>query len=159
MSNCLCGSNISEDDCCRIYISGERQAETPEKLMRSRYTAYTEANMDYILKTMQAPASNHFDAESAKKWAKSVHWLRLNVLSSTAENRKGFVEFIAYYIDKGKESCIHEISEFHQINSTWYYVDGRQIQPKVCKKLKMGRNDPCHCGSGKKYKACCLPKG
>jgi tetratricopeptide (TPR) repeat protein len=21
-----------------------------------------------------------------------------------------------------------------------------------------GRNDPCHCGSGKKYKKCCLPK-
>lgn len=24
---------------------------------------------------------------------------------------------------------------------------------------KIGRNDPCLCGSGKKYKACCLPKG
>jgi len=23
---------------------------------------------------------------------------------------------------------------------------------------KPGRNDPCHCGSGKKYKKCCLPK-
>src|ERR1700733_13580159 len=22
---------------------------------------------------------------------------------------------------------------------------------------KTGRNDPCHCGSGKKYKHCCLP--
>jgi hypothetical protein len=21
-----------------------------------------------------------------------------------------------------------------------------------------GRNDPCHCGSGRKYKHCCLPK-
>jgi uncharacterized protein YecA (UPF0149 family) len=24
---------------------------------------------------------------------------------------------------------------------------------------KVGRNDPCHCGSGKKYKKCCLLKG
>jgi|LakMenE01Jun11ns_1017448.scaffolds.fasta_scaffold9867676_3 uncharacterized protein len=23
---------------------------------------------------------------------------------------------------------------------------------------KIGRNDPCPCGSGKKYKNCCLPK-
>jgi hypothetical protein len=23
---------------------------------------------------------------------------------------------------------------------------------------KPGRNDPCHCGSGKKYKSCCLAK-
>ncbi len=22
--------------------------------------------------------------------------------------------------------------------------------------MKLGRNDPCHCGSGKKYKKCCL---
>src|SRR3979409_391375 len=27
---------------------------------------------------------------------------------------------------------------------------GSQIKTK-----KMGRNDPCHCGSGKKYKQCC----
>ena len=23
---------------------------------------------------------------------------------------------------------------------------------------KVGRNDPCHCGSGKKYKKCCMAK-
>ena len=23
---------------------------------------------------------------------------------------------------------------------------------------KVGRNDPCPCGSGKKYKSCCFPK-
>jgi hypothetical protein len=24
--------------------------------------------------------------------------------------------------------------------------------------MKLGRNDPCHCGSGLKYKKCCLTK-
>lgn len=24
--------------------------------------------------------------------------------------------------------------------------------------MNLGRNDPCHCGSGKKYKKCCLGK-
>jgi hypothetical protein len=24
--------------------------------------------------------------------------------------------------------------------------------------VSIGRNDPCHCGSGKKYKKCCLEK-
>ena len=28
----------------------------------------------------------------------------------------------------------------------------------VVKKTKVGRNDPCPCGSGKKYKQCCLDK-
>jgi len=31
-------------------------------------------------------------------------------------------------------------------------------QPAAHKKIKIGRNDPCPCGSGKKYKKCCLPK-
>jgi len=29
---------------------------------------------------------------------------------------------------------------------------------KLSKKKKVGRNDPCPCGSGKKYKKCCWPK-
>ena len=33
---------------------------------------------------------------------------------------------------------------------------GGKAQPKVAdKKTKVGRNDPCPCGSGKKYKDCC----
>ena len=32
---------------------------------------------------------------------------------------------------------------------------GKFIEPVMMKKL--GRNDPCACGSGKKYKQCCLP--
>ncbi|MBL4941397.1 MAG: SEC-C domain-containing protein [Colwellia sp.] len=28
--------------------------------------------------------------------------------------------------------------------------------PKHNGQKELGRNDPCHCGSGKKYKKCCL---
>lgn len=35
------------------------------------------------------------------------------------------------------------------------YPNLRKGRPKVNGK-KIGRNDPCHCGSGKKYKKCCL---
>jgi preprotein translocase subunit SecA len=30
--------------------------------------------------------------------------------------------------------------------------------PIVRKQERVGRNDPCPCGSGKKYKRCCYPK-
>lgn len=33
-----------------------------------------------------------------------------------------------------------------------------QARPTVARKKKIGRNDPCPCGSGKKYKKCCYPK-
>ena len=32
---------------------------------------------------------------------------------------------------------------------------GNFIERKLVKKKKVGRNDPCPCGSGKKYKKCC----
>jgi len=28
--------------------------------------------------------------------------------------------------------------------------------PRQKKRMKIGRNDPCPCGSGKKFKKCCL---
>ena len=33
----------------------------------------------------------------------------------------------------------------------------KKVQP-VVKPKKIGRNDPCPCGSGKKYKKCCMNK-
>lgn len=32
----------------------------------------------------------------------------------------------------------------------------RQRRESKKSPFKTGRNDPCHCGSGKKYKKCCL---
>ncbi len=37
-------------------------------------------------------------------------------------------------------------------------VDKTYRRQPVVKKVKIGRNDPCPCGSGKKYKNCCLDK-
>ena len=39
-----------------------------------------------------------------------------------------------------------------------YGGDGTVQKKPVVKAEKIGRNDPCPCGSGKKYKHCCLGK-
>jgi uncharacterized protein YecA (UPF0149 family) len=45
---------------------------------------------------------------------------------------------------------VHEISEHWRTRT-------RQMDPgKIDPFRKTGRNDPCPCGSGKKYKKCCL---
>ena len=125
MQYCPCGSKKNYQACCELYLSGQETPEHPEKLMRSRYTACTQANISYILKTMKSPAADNVDAESAKKWAASVKWLRLKILMSSINQDKGYVEFIARFIENGKANAIHEISEFHKIDSQWYYVDGK----------------------------------
>jgi SEC-C motif-containing protein len=155
-TSCPCGSEKSYNLCCGLFISGEQTPATPEQLMRSRYTAYTQANIDYIARTMKSPAADKFDLESTRDWAQRVEWQRLEVINSYKEGDKGFVEFLAYFYDNSKRHAIHELSEFHLIDGVWYYVYGKPPKQRpVFVKPEAGRNDPCPCGSGKKYKKCC----
>tara|TARA_B100000282_G_scaffold279698_1_gene240257 strand:- start:322 stop:828 length:507 start_codon:yes stop_codon:yes gene_type:complete len=48
--------------------------------------------------------------------------------------------------------CIqHEIDHLNGMT-----IMDRQMVTTITTETKIGRNDPCHCGSGKKYKKCCL---
>jgi SEC-C motif domain protein len=51
----------------------------------------------------------------------------------------------------------HEKASFKkEEDGKWYFEDGKvQVQPYERTGEKVGRNDPCHCGSGKKFKKCC----
>lgn len=122
---CKCGSSKSYSDCCGNYIDGLKLPETPEQLMRSRYTAYTMANIDYIIKTMQGKPLKGYNRKQSALWAQSVIWQRLEVLSTTMHKNKGFVEFKAYYNDASQDVILHENSEFARKNGQWYYIDGQ----------------------------------
>lgn len=39
-----------------------------------------------------------------------------------------------------------------------HHDHGPSATPFVNPQKNLGRNDPCHCGSGSKYKKCCLSK-
>lgn len=152
MSLCPCGSQTSYFECCGLYIEKHQQPETPEQLMRSRYSAYSVAKIDYITKTMKGTPLIHFNAESALKWSTHATWLGLEVIKTSKESPdKGFVEFIASFIEKSHLKKIHEISEFHRIDKVWFYVDGIN---KAIPKEKIAKNGLCPCNSGKKFKNC-----
>src|SRR5579864_6052266 len=152
MQPCPCGADADYAVCCGPFIDGSKLPETPEKLMRSRYTAYTQANIDYITKTMKGPAEDKFDADAAQSFAKRVEWQKLEVIETAGDDSKGFVEFLAHFRMKGQRHVIHERSEFHFENDRWYYYDGVPPPVSPAKANHIGRNDPCLCGSGKKYK-------
>jgi len=159
MSHCVCGSKKSYQHCCEPYITGIKTPSTPEELMRSRYTAYAHHRIDYIEKTMTGAAAKNFNMESAEEWSVRCLWKSLTVLREELLSKNhGFVEFIAEYEYEGVSKTLHEVSEFRQINGVWFYVDGTtpiiSRNPRK-KQVKVGRNEPCPCGSGKKYKYCC----
>lgn len=122
---CPCCSGKTYAKCCEPYINGNKTPDTPEKLMRSRYTAYSKANIDYIQQSMCGQASVGFNAKEARIWARKANWLGLEVIKApTPVLGKGFVEFIAKYYLDNKTHSIHELSEFHYMDDRWYYVNG-----------------------------------
>ncbi|AUR51314.1 YchJ family protein [Aquella oligotrophica] len=124
---CKCGSNKDYQVCCGIYINDNKLPDTPEQLMRSRYTAYTMANIDYIVKTMQGKPLVAYDQKESTLWAQSVIWQKLEVLNSSMNNDQGVVEFKAYYNDANRNVILHEISQFRRKDGRWYYIDGEII--------------------------------
>jgi len=160
MEECPCGSAIAYTDCCKPLIEGNRPAETAEALMRSRYTAHATKAFDYIFDTTHPDSRKEDDRDSTAAWSKKLDWQRLeirNVEKGGADDDHGSVEFVARYRKNGKAFDHHEIAEFVREEGRWYFKDGQPPQPVqvVRQGPKIGRNDPCTCGSGKKYKKCC----
>lgn len=123
--NCNCGRDVEYEKCCGVVHLDIRKAISAEDLMRSRYTAFTMANGNYLQKshhTKTQPSKN--EAKEIEAWAKSVSWIKLEVLNSTKGSdvdTTGTVEFKAYFFEEGKVSVIHENSFFEKENGVWKY--------------------------------------
>jgi SEC-C motif-containing protein len=124
---CPCGSGFSFSACCEPIISGRKDAATARELMRSRYTAFTLANVDYLMRSHSAKTRPIKERKSIEKWAKSVVWMGLTILDTQAGepgDEVGYVEFKALYLENGKPEQIHEKSLFQRENGKWVYVSG-----------------------------------
>lgn len=157
--DCPCGSKNAFSACCEPYISGKANAPTAEALMRARYSSYATGSIDFI-KTSQAPEGlDSFNRESAEKWSKESTWKGLTVVAiknGGPTDTTGNVSFIARYASGGEDHEHHEIGIFRKEDDRWLFVEGRSPVPAthVNAAGAPGRNDPCHCGSGKKFKKC-----
>jgi SEC-C motif-containing protein len=169
---CPCGSEKNYDECCLPYISGKKMPLNAEALMRSRYSAFAKSELGYIQKTLAPDQRASFNEADTRAWSKNSIWLGLEIISvkkGTQNDRTGVVEFNARYKQDEKVLEHHEVAEFRKENDEWYFVDGdahvhedgqshHHHEPKspiVRATPKAGRNDPCSCGSGNKYKKCC----
>ena len=160
---CPCGSERPYSDCCEPCLSGKRPARTAEALIRARYTAYTRSNIDFIYESSAQKVRDEFDREGTKSWADNAKWEGLEIVSVQDGQEKdttGTVEFIAHYVIN-EQTCTHrEVATFRKEEGKWLFEDGHVHGPPPKRRdaPKIGRNDPCPCGSGKKYKKCCEGK-
>jgi SEC-C motif-containing protein len=137
-STCPCGNPLPILRCCGPYVAGAELPPTAEALMRSRYTAFTLQDEDYLRATWhpstrpQEPIIDRND---------KIQWLGLEVKSSLRLRQRKVdlpdnpdqdtVEFVARFRVNGRAHRLHEVSCFvREPDPTiggklrWFYLDG-----------------------------------
>lgn len=158
MSQCPCCSGQNLEKCCGPIIEGA-PAPTAEALMRSRYTAFLQGNLDYLDRTLAAEKREEVDQAEVEASVQDAEGegLEIRAVSAGADgDHTGTVEYVARFHIRGQHVAHHELANFRRDEAGWVYVDG-EMNPKSAPRqsIKVGRNDPCPCGSGAKYKKCC----
>lgn len=124
VNNCPCGRTKTYENCCGIIHKDQSKAITAEDLMRSRFTAFTQGNGGYLMQSHHSKTRNPKDKKGIEQWAKSVNWLKLDILTTSKglhNDSEGVVEFKAFFLENGSLDVIHEISTFKRENGSWMY--------------------------------------
>ncbi len=156
---CPCGSGKAFAECCEPILAGTRMAADAEQLMRARFTAHAVKDFGFVHRTYRPTSKQPYVPLPD---GQATDWTRL-VVHRHAPGKTpdvATVEFSAYWKEAGAEHALHEKAEFILENGEWIYTRPLREGPAPVRNEapKTGRNDPCPCGSGKKYKHCCLAK-
>lgn len=159
-------SPLTYQVCCQPYHDGlcdensgkavDVRAETAERLMRTRYSAFVLVKPDYIVKTTLPTQQNSLDMNAIESWATETDWAGLEIVQHTPKlgKRHAQVEFKAYFNNVDGMQAHHELSAFVKMkdkannDAHWYFLD-----PTVA--MSVTQKQPCICGSGEKFKRCC----
>ncbi|WP_081627044.1 YchJ family protein [Bordetella sp. FB-8] len=120
---CPCGTGVAYSACCSRWHEGKQslQAPTAEALMRSRYAAFVQDRLDYLLQTWH-PDTRPLALDPNPR---GIKWLGLRVVSHIQQDPDHVtVEFVARRRDAGRAARLHEVSRFVRLNGRWFYVDG-----------------------------------
>ena len=170
MNLCPCGSKQPLYRCCAQIHQDYGLATTAEQLMRARYSAFVLNDIDFIIQTYHSSCKAQEQRQQILD-AMQLQWFKLEIINVTDDNlnsKEAFVEFKARYVQNAKHQILHERSRFIKETvgqqSCWRYLDGNYDgnpghNPDGTQQIiKIRRNDPCPCESGKKFKKCCFSK-
>ncbi len=140
---CICHSGLAFEVCCEPFLLGKEQAQSALALMRSRYSAYVLKNGQYLYDTCSSRLQNIEDIKAIEQ--DQTVWIGLKILSYNDEE----VTFMAYFKETEGLGVMKEHSYFLMEEGRLRYDRGELLNAQI------SRNEPCPCGSGKKYKQCC----
>ena len=156
---CSCDTKKPYSECCEPVIRGKKTPDRAADVMRARYTAFVKHEIDFIMGSLSPARVKDMDRKSIEEWSRDTQWEGLEILATEKggpEDTAGSVEFKANFREKEELQAHHELATFVKLNGTWLFDDGRTPpgKPIRLEGPKTGRNDPCPCGSGKKFKKC-----
>lgn len=124
LAQCVCGSGSSFKTCCEPYLLNKAFASSPEKLMRSRYTAFAlGGHGEYLINTWSVASCGGLSASHLS--LKSMDWRGLQIVMQSHDANKGVVEFKALFLNEHNIIDVHhERSRFERVDGRWFYLDG-----------------------------------
>jgi SEC-C motif-containing protein len=133
--DCPCSSGARYAACCAPYHARSREAETPEALMRSRFSAFALGLGEYLVDTL---SSTHEDrslpraalVQSLSRLRERRRFLKLTVLEAPPPppDGDGEVLFHARIFEAGRDVSFAERSRFVREGAAWRYADGAVVQ-------------------------------
>ncbi len=155
MQTCPCCSNQPFSNCCQPIIAGEI-APTAEALVRSRYAAFVVRDLDHVQHTHAPEISDDFNRAEAERLAEECEWLGLHIHSAKELHDQAEVAFVVKFRRDQKVISKGAISKFRKYDGHWLFVSSKPApQIEHLGRQKVGRNEACHCNSGRKFKKCC----
>ncbi len=159
---CPCGSSLDYENCCKPYHDGQA-IPTAEAMVRARFSAFSHHIYDFIIETTHPAYRDEVEDSNIADNMQGIIWHQLHIQdcsqepASNGEGTLDTVTFSAVYEINGNVYNLSEKSYFQEQDGTLYYLEGISHRPEGYRRAepKVGRNDPCPCGSGKKYKKCC----
>jgi SEC-C motif domain protein len=118
--NCVCGLPAPYEECCGRFHRGDAKAPTAERLMRSRFSAFSVGDEAYLLRTWH-PSTRppRIDLDPALRW----EWLEiLQVAGGGFLDTEGTVRFRAHYVERNRPGAIEELSRFVVRDGDWLYL-------------------------------------
>ncbi len=130
-SPCPCGTTKPYADCCAAFHKGLHEAPDAEALMRSRYSAFAVADVDYLVRTLHPDHDDltMTDADlraSLRRSTRSHKYMGLTILDRQAPDAQGLahVLFLAKVFENGKNLSFVELSSFAHDGVGWRYLSG-----------------------------------
>jgi SEC-C motif-containing protein len=130
--DCPCHSGLRYVACCKPLHEGQREAETPEALMRSRYAAFALGLGDYLVKTLSADHPDRAAPDAARVLSQAragQRFLGLTIREASAEGDRGVVLFRARIFERGVDRSFSERSRFRREGGAWRYEGGEIVEP------------------------------